>query len=251
MKKTKMIMVTGSNGSIGSDICEVLLTNGYKVFGIDLHEKSNNKDINHYMPMDLNAFVSNSNYRSKKIFEINNIKNIRSLHCLINLAGIQHLRTNSFEKEISHLVESLNVNCISPFILTEALKNTISENAGCIINIGSIHSKLTKKNFLHYSTSKGALNSLTKAISIEYGKNIKVIGINPAAIETKMLIDGFESEENLKELSDYHPTKRISSKDEISQLILYLIEKSTQFLNGSIIDMSGGISHCLNDPDNH
>ncbi len=249
-KNNRLVMITGSNGSIGRDVVDKLSKSGYEILGIDLHEKSLTKNLSKYVSLDLNRICIDRDYREVKINEIKKHMNITNLYSLINIAGKQNKVINSIEGDISLLKESMNINCISLYILAENFKDLLTQNNGCLINIGSIHTQLTKKNFLHYSTSKGALNSLTKALSLEYGGNIKVFGVNPAAVDTEMLKEGFSDNEKYQALNRYHPSKKICKVNEISDLINFLLGSPIEFLHGSIIDMSGGISHCLNDPDN-
>ena len=86
-------------------------------------------------------------------------------------------------------------------------------------------------------------------MSVELGSRIRINAIEPAAIETEMLKKGFkDSPSNIKKLSDYHPTGFIGKPQDVSQAVLFLLDPLNKFLNGSIINLSGGINHCLHDP---
>jgi NAD(P)-dependent dehydrogenase (short-subunit alcohol dehydrogenase family) len=122
----------------------------------------------------------------------------------------------------------------------------MKKNHGIFINISSIHSQSTKKNFFSYSSSKAALTSFTKSMSLEFGRYISSIAIEPGAIKTKMLSAGFKNKKDLKNLKKIIPTNKIATPSDISDLVITLIEKDIRYLNGSVIDISGGIKNYLN-----
>lgn len=240
----KTVLVTGCNGGIGLALCSKL-SKHYDVIGID-NIKADNNFLKSFYDFNLERLVSDQNYRKfvKKELSKTNI------NFLINNAAIQHLSSDSLDENIDNLIDSININAIAPYALIEILKEDLTISKGKVINIGSIHSSQTKIGFTPYSVSKSALQALTKSLSIEYGQYFSVIGINPAAVETQMLVDGFQDSAKLKELKAFHPTNTICSLDEISDFILSLLKNNIKFLNGSIINLDGGISHLLSDPEN-
>jgi NAD(P)-dependent dehydrogenase (short-subunit alcohol dehydrogenase family) len=145
--------------------------------------------------------------------------------------------------------DTLDVNLKAPLLLSQVLLSELKKNNGKIINISSIHSKLTKINFLAYSVSKSAIDGFTRALALEIGQDVGVIGIAPAAIKTKMLEKSFSGyHQKFKNLKNFHPTKTIGTPEEIADLINYIMHSKGKFLNGSIINIDGGISHKLHDP---
>ena len=120
---------------------------------------------------------------------------------------------------------------------------------GTVVNIGSIHSNLSKSLFSSYSTTKAGLAGLTRALSIELGSQIRVNSVEPAAIETNMLKEGFQNQEDLfKKLHDLHPTKNIGKPEDVANAVKFLINPENTFLNGCLLSLSGGIQNCLLDP---
>ena len=121
-------------------------------------------------------------------------------------------------------------------------------NNGSLINIGSIHSSLSKKQFGFYASSKAALKSLNNAIAIDNDGKVLTYLIEPAAIDTKMLRKGFKNIKDIKKLAHHHPSQSIGRADDIANLILLLHRSKIKFLHGTNIDLSGGIKSLLNDP---
>src|SRR3546814_5507046 len=105
-----------------------------------------------------------------------------------------------------------------------------------VLNIRSIHARLTKPGFAAYATSKAALSGLTRAMAVELGSRVRVNAIEPAAIATPMLRAGFADNENgYRQLNDLHPSGNIGSPDELAQLARLLIASDNNFLNGAEI----------------
>ena len=68
--------------------------------------------------------------------------------------------------------------------------------------------------------------------------------IEPAAIETPMLLEGFKNDsKNLDYLKKLHPTKMIGDPDDIANAALFLMDHNQKFLNGTSLKLTGGI-HC-------
>jgi len=241
----KTVIITGSNGGIGQALCEAFTKKNYYVIGVDLHKKSISS-ANTYLCIDLNKVCNDSNYRNQSILNLLSACG-NKLDILINNAAIQVVAP--IEKmSVEEWSNTININLSSIFILIKKLLPALESTNGSVINISSIHSKLTKADFSAYATSKAALIGLTKAFSVELGSKIKINAISPAAISTPMLESGFEGNiEARKKLDHYHPSGNIGSVEDVVSAALYL-SNGSNFLNGSIINIDGGISSKLHDP---
>lgn len=234
------MIITGCNGGIGSWLVKYFKEH-YKIIGIDRGIPK--CEPYKYIDYDLN----NISCISKNLIpQVINIINSSKEIILINNAAIQI--TGSIDNILSDdLEKSFRVNVIAAFELTKNLIDFMKKSKSTVINIGSIHSKLTKKDFLPYSVSKSAVDGLTRAMSIEYN-DIKVFGINPAAVETKMLKQGLKDKNiAIDELERYHPSNTIGKPIQVAQTINSLINMPS-FATGAIVDIAGGIQYRLHDP---
>jgi NAD(P)-dependent dehydrogenase (short-subunit alcohol dehydrogenase family) len=242
----KSVLVTGSNGGIGTAICLHFKQEGYKVFGTDLLADSN--DLDGYIQFDIRKLATEISKRKEFSGLIEELVGTSELVCLINNAAIQILSSIE-ELEIEDFINTIDTNLVAPLILSKFTFPYLKKNNGSIVNIGSIHSKLTKPGFISYATSKSGLLGLTQAMAVDAGNEVRVNAILPAAIETQMLKEGFsENDEDYQQLCEFHPVGRIGKVEEVAELVYFLTNSNTQFLNGTTIDMSGGM-HCrLHDP---
>lgn len=245
----KFVIITGTNGGIGSALVKVYKNAGYKVIGIDKSISNSNPIVDHFIKIDLVSILSNQKKSNLLFSKLDKILSTGILDTLVNNAAIQIL--NPINKlSVSDFTLSLNTNTTIPFYLVKNLYGLLkkSKNAS-VVNISSIHSKLTKPNFIAYATSKSALIGMTKAMAIEFGKEIRVNSISPAAIATNMLKEGFVGKyELLKKLNKMHPVGRIGEPNEVADLSLFLSSDKARFINGANFNIDGGISSRLYDP---
>ena len=244
----KTVLITGSNGGIGRDLCKTIFKNGYKVIATDMINDENHFEHN-FIKANLLQLVRDEvelKIFSKKVKEA---LDKDQLYAIINNAAVQ-INKNFDELSLMDWQYTMDINFFAPLVLSKLFLDELNNSRGTIINISSIHSSLTKKGFSAYATSKAALQGLTNTMSVELGSNIRVNAVEPAAIETDMLKKGFQTSINsIEKLSDYHPTGFIGKPQDISQAVLFLLNPLNKFLNGSIIKVSGGINNCLHDPE--
>lgn len=250
MNKQRYALITGANGGIGRALCSAFNDEGYKVIALD-RQQTPHSDLVYkkYIVLNLSDYIHNEQYAADKNLEITAVLSQHQLHCLVNNAAIQVLGG------ITSLTRAdwnttLAVNLQAPFFLTQALLPQLENAKGSVVNISSIHAKLSKPNFIAYATSKAALSGMTKAMALDLGERVRVNAIEPAAIATDMLKAGFEGKAaQYQQLKDYHPSKTIGEPKEVARLAVFLASEQSHFIHGSCIDISGGISSSLHDPD--
>lgn len=244
---SRYALVTGSSGAIGAAICQVFQDAGYRVCGMDCVPHKH-LATDHFIQVDLNHWVNDETERVRVVEDITTWLGKNTLDILVNNAAYQYV-SQQHPMPIEELKKSYNINVIAPYVMTTTLAEIMTPAVGSIVNIGSVHSRLTKPGFVAYATTKAALASLTKGLALDYEDRIRINCIEPASVETPMLLAGFkEHPEKKAALENYHPQKRISTPNEIAQMVLAISSPAVRFLHGACIDMSGGIANRLHDP---
>lgn len=240
--KKKIVLITGSSGGIGSNLVECFNKSGYKVLALDFNSKNNIKKNIYGISCDLNRFVMNEVYSKNILKKINKHLNNDGLDVLINNAAVQIIgNLDSIDKK--KWQKTLDVNLTAPFLLIKYLIKSLKKKSGSIINISSIHAKLTKKNFLAYSTSKAALSSMTKALAIDIGSDIQINAIEPGGVLTPMYIKGLKN----KKKNINHLKRKVCKPSELASFILAIVKGKYKFLNGSCLEYNGGVGNILID----
>lgn len=246
MDKRNTVLITGVLGGIGSQLAKTFQENNYEVIGLDAKDDTS-PYCDKFFRFDLHYYCADASYKQEmdRLFE----REIPKLFVLINNAAVQILSSLA-EINLDDWNQTLNVNLTGPLLLSQLFLSRLEKSKGSIINIASIHHQLTKKRFIAYATSKSALVGLAKALSVDLQGSVRVNTISPAAIDTQMLRDGFDNNENkVQMLNEIHPSQRIGKPQEVSQLALLLAEDKLGFINGANLNIDGGISNVLKDLD--
>jgi NAD(P)-dependent dehydrogenase (short-subunit alcohol dehydrogenase family) len=241
----RTVLVTGAGGGIGKSVCEVFLREGYKVTGVDCRETAGlNYEVLHFDISRLRTPGSDSEQFYKRAEKLCGGR----LDALVNNAAVQIVKPVN-EITVEDWDITLDTNLLAPFWLVQRFLPMLRKAKGSVVNISSIHAALTKKEFTAYSTSKGALVSLTRALALELAPDVRVNAVLPAATDTPMLRDGFRNNPaGLKELGAYHPLNRIAKPEEVAQTVLFLTSPQASFITGAAINVDGGIGAYLHDP---
>jgi NAD(P)-dependent dehydrogenase (short-subunit alcohol dehydrogenase family) len=248
IKNKSTCLITGAAGGIGQALVHVFHNANFSVIATDILPKPAELSCAHYIQFDLAKFTENEPYAQEIISIIRKALCGYQLDALINNAAVQ-IVGNVGSLSRADWRQTLGVNLMAPFLLTQAFLPELEAASGCIINIGSIHARLTKKDFVAYATSKAALAGMTRALAIELGAHVRINAIEPGAIETDMLKAGFDGKPDLyAQLLKCHPQQRIGQPIEVAQLALSLVEGGANFLHGACLGLDGGMGARLYDP---
>lgn len=237
----KVVVVTGGSRGIGTQIVKTLANENYKVILNYNNSKEQAEKIQQELLEQGNeieiikADVSKREETEKLIqFAINKFNKI---DVLINNAGISQegLFTDVTEEEWQKII---NTNLNSVFYCNQqALKYMIPEQQGCIINISSIWGETGASCEVAYSTTKAAINGMTKALAKEVGpSNIRVNAIAPGIIDTDM--NRNLTNEELEPIKEQIPLNKIGKALDIAKCVKWLIED--EYTTGQIISINGG-----------
>lgn len=244
----KTALITGATGAIGTALCRAFKGDGFTVIGTDKCD-SDAVCSDRFVQVDLNALVDDAPYREWALGEICQTIGDQWLDALVNNAAVQIVA--SVDKlTVDDWRQSMNVNLLAPFLLIQRLLPYLKAANGAIVNVGSIHSKLTKPGFGCYATTKTALSGLTRGLAVELGGSVRINEITPAATDTPMLRAAFGGrKEMLDMLGAAHPLGRIASPDEIARVAVFLVSEQASFMTGASIPIDGGIGARLHDPE--
>lgn len=237
----RVAIVTGASRGIGREIAKTLARKGIKV--IANYNKSEEKAIELQKELEkenikIDIFKADVSKRQevKKLIQYT-LEKYKKIDILINNAGISEYKLFTEESD-EDWNKIINNNLYSAFIMSqEVIPNMIYNKQGCIINISSVWGIVGGALEVIYSISKAGMDGLTKALAKELGpSNIRVNSIAPGVIDTDMNID--LSKEELKDLENETPLRRIGKVQDIAKCINWLVDD--EFTTGQIISINGG-----------
>lgn len=119
------------------------------------------------------------------------------------------------------------------------------KDGGSIINIGSMAGRMGSPSALLYSGVKAGVDGLTRAASIELGKQkIRVNAIAPSTIATEG-VKAILTPEMFADRVDKTPIGRLGEVDDIAQTALWLAGDRSTFITGQSLAVDGGLGHCF------
>ena len=168
---------------------------------------------------------------------------------LVNSAGIQRYGTAiDTDEELWDRVMAVNVK--SMFLTAKhVVPEMRKRGGGAIVNVSSVQAFIALGNSLAYVTSKGAINSLTRALALDHAAdNIRVNVVCPGSVDTPMLrwaADLFRGDRGEDELvaewGRMHPMGRVATADEVGSVIAFLAGPGASFVTGTAIPVDGGL----------
>ena len=249
---SKIAIVTGGAKGIGYGSTKRLLDDGATVVMFDLDEAGlaqANKDFASYGDRISGIKVDISSDAQVKTAIETVGKKYGHIDYLVNCAGIQTYGT-AVETSEETWDKTFNVNVKSMYLTAKyAIPFMQIAKGGSIVNISSVQSLANQKGVVAYAASKGAINSLTRAIAIDHAaEQIRCNAILPASVDTPMLrasarafSTGKSEDEILKEWGSSHPIGRMASIHEIGELVGFLCSDKASFITGSSYVIDGGL----------
>ena len=241
MLKGKTALITGANGGIGKSIVNLFLKNNANV--ICLIRKSD-KQFNKYIKrLSKNITIIESDLTDEinlKTQVEKAFSNKKKLDILVNNAGKASGSIIEMTSQ-KNLKDIFNVNFFSQIRLTQlVLKYLKNAKKPSIINIGSVSAKIADRGTLAYGCSKIAMMHATKIMANEFSNyKIRVNGICPNATNTKMLKK--MNSKSRDALISRSFMKKPCEPIDVANLILYLSSMNSEYINGQIIFMDGGM----------
>ena len=252
----KVALVTGATHGLGMAMAKgigragaILIING------NSSNEKIDKAVEIFKSEGIKAFgyrfdVTNEDQVQKAIARIENEVGI--IDILIKNAGIIK-RTPLLDMEVNDFEQVIKVDLVSPFIVSKAVvKGMIKRKSGKIINICSMMSELARNTVGAYAAAKGGLKMLTQNMCVEWAPyNIQVNGIGPgyfATEQTKPIrVEGHPFNEFIVNRT---PAGMWGDPDELQGAAVFLSSKASDFVNGQILYVDGGILATIGKPSN-
>jgi len=236
----QVAIVTGGSQGIGLAISKLFLSEGYRVYNLDL-QKSKTAE---FIYCDMSNF-------SEVTAAINQvIEKEQQIDVLICNAGI-HLSANIEQTSEEQFDQLLAINVKGAFAAIQASLSAMKQQqSASIVIISSDQALIAKNNSFAYNLSKHALASMCKTTALDYASyNIRVNAICPGTIETPLYhkaIDkycaasGADKAAIHREEQALQPLGRLGQPEEVAQYALFLAGDKASFITGSLQTIDGG-----------
>jgi NAD(P)-dependent dehydrogenase (short-subunit alcohol dehydrogenase family) len=241
--QNKTAVITGGGSGIGKAIAVLFAQQGATVHIIELDEKAASETVTEIGRSATYHICNISN--QQQVVDIFN--SIGKIDILVNNAGIAHIGKADTTSE-ADFDRVMNVNVKGAYNgLFAAIPLMKANGGGVILNTASIAASVGITDRFAYSTSKGAIFTMTLSVARDYlHDNIRCNSISPARVHTPF-VDGFiaknypgQEQEVFERLSKSQPIGRMAKPEEVAALALYLCSDEAGFITGCDYPIDGG-----------
>jgi len=231
----KTVIITGAAGGMGSATVDLFKSRGYTVLATDRVE---------IIGSDLQVVGDVSDevtwQRVTKIID----REALEVSSLINIAGRNYFDLITEAKK-SEWLNMFEVNVIAMILsIKHVLPYLRKSKHGSIVNMSSIAAQIGSSGYSAYTATKGAVDSVTKALALELAPEVRINAVAPGWIETPFTVAGLNLNTDpvayRKAVENMHALNRVGTPEEIAKVIFFLASDESSFLTGSIVTADGG-----------
>ncbi|KAI5642120.1 enoyl-(Acyl carrier protein) reductase domain-containing protein [Phthorimaea operculella] len=235
----KVVIITGASSGIGAALA-VKFAKLHAKLSLIGRNKANLKKIaakceivNGFKPLCVIADISKDEDVENIVKET--VKNYGRIDVLINNAGVSKL--TNIETEISDFDSIMATNVRGTYLLTKMAIPHLIETKGNVVNISSILSSKPVPYLTPYCMSKAALDMFTKCLALEVAsRGVRVNSVNPGPVKTEIFktagMNDQQTELLFKSLEASAPLKKITSADDVAELVTYVASEKGSCLTG-------------------
>jgi gluconate 5-dehydrogenase len=242
----KRALVTGATHGLGMSIAVGLSEAGAQIIVNDISKEKLDQAIKDYAAkgIKIHGYVFDVTDETAVKTNIDKIeKEVGPINILINNAGIIK-RIPMEDMEVKDWEQVIKIDLTGPFVMSKYVgRYMIKRKAGKIINMCSMMSELGRDTVSAYAAAKGGLKMLTKNTATEWAKhNIQINGIGPGYFATAQTAairtDGHPFNEFILSRT---PAGRWGEPEDLIGAAIFLSSKASDFVNGHILYVDGGI----------
>ena len=252
--KNKRAVVTGGTHGLGMAMAEGLANAGAELIITSTTPEKLEEALAYYRSKNYKASgyifdITDEKLAAKKVEEI---EQEGPIDILVNNAGIIK-REMAVDMPVENFRRVVEVDLVGAFIMSQlVVKGMIERGEGKIINICSMMSELGRNSVSAYAAAKGGLKMLTRNLATEWAKyNIQVNGIGPGYFATSQTapirVDGHPFNDFIINRT---PAARWGNPEDLAGTVIFLASKASDFVNGQIVYVDGGILATIGKPSN-
>ncbi len=248
-------LVTGANSGIGKAVALGLARAGADVIvNYVTHPETADQVVQEIHAMGRKAVAIQADVSKEADVDrmfADAIAHFGTLHIVVSNAGLQ--RDAPFDQmTLEQWNTVIGVNLTGQFLCTRAatrefkrrgVVRSVSQAAGKIICMSSVHQQIPWAGHANYAASKGGIMLLMKSIAQELAPHfIRVNSIAPGAIRTPINTSAWETPEAYASLMTLVPYKRIGEPDDIAQAAAWLASDAADYVTGATLFVDGGMT---------
>jgi NAD(P)-dependent dehydrogenase (short-subunit alcohol dehydrogenase family) len=236
----RTILVTGASGGIGGATVRQLIAAGADVIAsgrnVEALDALKAKTGCRALPFDLTSEAS-----------VKGAVDGLDLWGVVNCGGFGGELATPMDTDIAIFDKAVSVNARGALLVIKYASRSMIRlgKGGAIVNVSSQAALVALKGHISYSSSKAALDNITRVSALELGRhNIRVNSVNPTVVMTKMSAFYWGRPEIGEPFLDQMPLHRWATEDDIAAPIVFLLGDGAAMISGVSLPIDGGFTAC-------
>jgi 3-oxoacyl-[acyl-carrier protein] reductase len=236
MYKNKVVLITGASRGVGLNLVKHFIKNKASVIGISRSESDFTDPCYSHFSVDLadpEAVI--------KMFKREIQKQFKKIDIVINNAAVLTSQY-SMVLPMKNAIDMVNVNLLGVFFISrEAVKLMRNNDAGRIINIGSMAVSLEPIGDALYAATKAAINTLANVMAKEFSNyNVTCNTLSISAIDTDMLHQHSDiARLKIDEIINNLPVPRKALMDDVLNVVDFYASDRSSYITAQTIYLGG------------
>lgn len=241
--KNKVAIITGGDSGIGKSVAIAFAKEKANLCIVYLYEKSDALATKCIVEgygarcILIEGDLTDESFSDVVVNET--LKEFGHIDILVNNIAVQYPQESILDITSKQLDKTFKTNIFSYFYLTKAVLPYLKDK-GSIINTTSITAYEGHKDLIDYSSTKGAVVSFTRSLSLSLiNQGIRVNAVAPGPVWTPLIPSSFSSEKVSKFGLDV-PMKRAAQPFELAPTYVYLASDDSRYVSGQVLHVNGG-----------
>jgi len=253
----KVAVITGVTSGIGAGISKMMAKAGCDVVGCGKSSLDSGEAQNFieevYQEGREGLYVSVDVRKEKDIRHLvdKTVEKFGKVDILISNAGLNVFK-GAYGCKTDEFDFNTELNLRSHWLISKHLQPYLrASDNGLIVIMTSNHAYSTLPGCFPYNVAKAGLAGMVNALAVEWGPDIRTVGLAPGFIQTSggdTWFNSFDDPEAIyKKTIDLHPVKRLGTVEELGVFCVFLATEYARFISGTTYLIDGGRSAIMQD----